>query len=581
MSRWKHIRAATGGGAAVVAVWALVALAASAQKPQLTFHNVPEPPAAEAEHLLPLGDFTDPNVEQAQFKQRAPGSGAPGQPTGASAAVTDPAYPVVTIRVRVPADAMPGDDIKYIITVQNVSAADAHSVTVRNPLAKEVEKVVSAEPLYDKPTQPDKPHSDAPGVAPPQGDQLRQLVWSVGTLKAGAVKVIELTLRHKPDITELKNLAYVKYEHGQSVTTKIGKPTVKVTKTAPKQSVRDETYNVRLLVENTGKIPAEGVRVLENVPTSAEIEPVTAGAKKIQQPEGLKAAGAQQWMWEIAKLQPGERRVIEYRVTAREAKEIYTLTNVTGQKLVPDKPAETRTQVLVPGLELKFTGPDGVVNAGESAKYEILVRNTGTLPSTNLKVVGTIPVDCRPTRKTDGGQILRDSIAWQVPRLEPGEAQTFRYELKASTTGRRKVTSSASDARGTRAAQELATTFSGAAALAWETKFDPQTVQVGKRGVLTIRVKNTGGAEGRNVRVQIEAPDCVSVVQTTPNVRFAGNLVQFNAESVPSNGETTYTLTFEGRKVDQAEFLFKMTADSLGDRPMTTNKSVEVISAPK
>lgn len=112
-------------------------------------------------------------------------------------------------------------------------------------------------------------------------------------------------------MTELKTLAYVKYEHGQAVTTKIGKPTVKVTKTAPKQTVRDETYTVRVLVENTGKSPAEGVRVLENLPASAEVEPVTAGAKRVQQAEG------QQWAWEFAKLQPGERKVIEYRVTAR------------------------------------------------------------------------------------------------------------------------------------------------------------------------------------------------------------------------------------------------------------------------
>src|SRR5262249_53951269 len=156
----------------------------------------------------------------------------------------------------------------------------AHAVTVRNPLAAEVEAVVKAEPEFDKTLS-------TPG---------KQLIWVIGTLKGGATKTIELTLRHKPNIAELKNLAYVKYEHGQAVTTKIAKPTVKVTKSAPKQTVRDETYTVRLQVENTGKVPAEGVRVLENLPESAEVEPVTSGAKKVQQAEG------QQWVWEIAKL---------------------------------------------------------------------------------------------------------------------------------------------------------------------------------------------------------------------------------------------------------------------------------------
>ncbi|AMV29103.1 Large cysteine-rich periplasmic protein OmcB precursor [Gemmata sp. SH-PL17] len=577
MSRWKHIRAAAGGGAAVVAVWAFVSLAASAQKPQqsqLTYYNLPEAPAPKPEVFPPLVVPTDSNVEQAQFQQRVPG-GSPGQLTGVAASVNDPAYPVVTIRVRVPADAVPGEDLKYVIVVQNVSAADAHSVTVRNPLSPDAD-MVRAEPPVDGPTGGKATSDVQPGGLSPQGNSRKpQLVWSLGTLKAGASKTIELVLRPKAGVTELNNLAYVKYEHGQSVTTKIGKPTVKVTKAAPKQTVRDETYNVRVLVENLAKVPADHIRVLENVPASAEVEPITAGGKRGQQTE--KDTGTQQWVWEIARLQPGERKVIEYRVTPREAKEIYTLTSVTGPKLHKDQTAEAQTKVLVPGLSLKFTGPDGVVDAGSPAKYEILVRNTGTLPSTALRVTGTLPAGCRPTKKTDGGQISRDSIMWQVPRLEPGEAQTFRYELKASTTGRRTVTSQVSDSRGTRASQEVATTFAGTAALVSETKFDSLTVQVGKQGVLTVEVKNTGNEAGRNVRVQIEVPDNVSVVQTTPSVRVEGNLVQFNAESVPSNGKATYTLTFKGMKADQAEFRVRMSADSLGDRPTTTEKMVEII----
>jgi uncharacterized repeat protein (TIGR01451 family) len=339
--------------------------------------------------------------------------------------------------------------------------------------------------------------------------------------------------------------------------------------------VRDETYTVRVLIENTGKVAAEGVRVVENVPASAEVEAITVGGKKLAQPEG------QQWLWEIAKLQPGERKVIEYRVTPREAKDVFTLTSVSGQRLVADKPAEARTQVLVPGLEVKLTGPTGVVNAGESAKYEIVVRNTGTLPSASVKVTGTIPADCKPTMKTDGGQLFRDSIVWQVPRLEPGEGQSFRFAIKASTTGRRVVVASATDARGTKAGQELATVFAGTAALVWETKFDTHTVQVGKQGVFTVKVKNNGGEAARNVRVQIDVPDAVTVVQVTPKTQINGAAVLFGSASIPAYAEETYTLTFQGAKADQAWFKVRMAADCLGDRPMQTEKLVEVIGGPK
>lgn len=585
MGVWKQARTASIGGVVVAAAWAVVALSAPAQplappppaqdlfpsvtprvpdKPaELKFHVEPVAPKKEPETLPKLHiptAFEDKNVEPAQFKQppggvaARPVAGASGRP---GADVPDPQHPVVTIRVRVPADVAPGDDIKYVITVQNVSSGDAHAVTVRNPLSADVEKVMKVEP------EPDKTSTD------------KQLVWSFGTMKGGTSKSIELVLRHKENVKELKNLAYVKFEHGEAVTTKIAKPTIKVTKSAPQQTVRDETYSVRVQVENTGRVPAENVRVVENLPVSVEVEAVTAGAKRLQQVEG------QQWQWEIAKLQPGERKVIEYKVTAREAKDVFTLTSVSGQRLVADKPAEGRTKVLVPGLEVKLTGPVGVVNAGESAKYEIVVRNTGTLPSTNVKITGTLPSDCKPTMKTDGGQIYRDSIVWALPRLEPGEAQSFRFAMKANTTGRRVIVASASDARGLKAGQELATVFSGTAALAWETNFNPLTIQVGKQGTFTVKVKNTGGEVARNVRLQVEIPDAVSVVQVTPNTRVVNSAIVFGPSEIKAYDEVTYTLTIEGKKADQAWFAIRMAADCLGDRPMETQKMVNVIGGPK
>ncbi|MDY3551273.1 DUF11 domain-containing protein [Gemmata sp. JC717] len=560
MSRWQHARSAAVGGAVVVAVWAVIALTAPAQHPQepakLTFGNLPPALPNETEQFAPLVVPTG-ELQQAQLLQRVPG--APGQSPRPATNVQDPAYPVVTVRVRVPADALDGENIRYVLTVQNVSAADAHSVSLRNPLAPEAVEFVSAKPM------PDDAKTD------------KQLIWNLGTLKAGKSQSVELTLRPKPGIKELKNLAYVRYEHGQAVTTKIGTPTVKVTKSAPKQAVRDEPYTVRVLVENQGKVPAEGVRVSENLPQSAEFEPITTGATRAPHNEG------QQWRWDLGRMLPGERKIIEYRVTARGASEVFTLTNVTGSKLVADRPSEARTEVLVPGLEMKFTGPAGneVVKPGESAKYEIVVRNTGTLPSTNIKVTGSIPVNCLPTSRTNGGTVYRDSVVWQVPRLEPKEAVSLRYAVKANTNGRWAFTARAADARGTRASQELMTTFQGTAALLWETHFTPLTVQVGKEGTFTVNVKNVGGEVAGKVRLMVDLPDNVDVTSSTPKGRTDNNTLQFEAESIPGNGERTYTLTFKGTKPDQALFKLRLTADCLGDRPMQTEKVVEIIGGAK
>jgi uncharacterized repeat protein (TIGR01451 family) len=549
------IRRGIGGAIAVAAAgWAVFALSAPAQQPEEP-RPFPVPgfvaPKADGEKPPPL-TFDDPEVQPAQFTVPTPGT-----TTTAPRPVADPPPPTVRIQVRVAADSPPGDDIKYQITVQNTSTAEAHGVTVRNPIPDTIEAPVKAEPEWDKAKSA---HKD---------NVWKELVWSFGTLGPGKSKTIELTLRPRKDAGEVKNLAYVRFEHGEAVTTRINKPAVKVSKVAPKSTVRDEPFTVRIAVDNTGKVPAENVRVAENVPASAEVEPVTKGAKRSAQPDG------QQWVWEIATLMPGERKVIEYKVTPREGKEVFSLTNLSAAKDVTAT-ADARTLVLVPGLTVKLSGPSGVVNPGEPAKYEITVRNGGTLPSTGVKVTGTLPADCKPTMKTEGGQLYRDAIVWAVPKLEPGEAQTFRFAIKANTTGRRTVGASVTDARGQRASDELASVFQGAAALVWESVPNPVALAVGRQGTFTVRVRNNGGEVARNVRVEVDLPDAVSLVQATPNVRPSGTKLAFGPDAVPAYGEAVYTVTYEARQAAQAWFKLKMTADCLGERPMQTEKAVEI-----
>ncbi|MBA4188188.1 MAG: hypothetical protein C0467_09250 [Planctomycetaceae bacterium] len=543
-----------------IAAWAVFALKAPAQpEPELLPPSVLPQNTPELLPLPPPPRSDDDEVQPAQFTTPAAqlpgGSGA--QPVRSN--VPDPPSPVVRIQVRVPAHTPPGDDIKYLITVQNTSTAEAHSVTVRNPLPETIEATVKADPEWDKAKSTPK-----------------ELVWAFGTLAPGKSKTIELTLRPKKDASEVKNLAYVRFEHGESVTTKINKPAVRVTKVAPKQTVQDETYTVRVAVDNTGKVAAENVRVAENVPASAEVEPITKGAKRTQQPDG------QQWVWEIPKLMPGERRVLEYRITPREAKDVFALTSLSAGKGVTDR-AEARTLVLVPGLAVKLIGPtaNAPVAPGESAKYEITVRNTGTLTSNNVRVTGTLPADCKPTMKTEGGQLYRDAIQWVVARLEPGEAQTFRFAVKATTTGRRVVVASVADARGQRAADELATVFQGTASLSWETEPKPVALAVGRQGTFTVKVRNGGGEIARNVKVEVDLPDAVNLVQVTPNVSPKGGKLVFGPESIAAYGESTYTITYEAKQASQAWFKLKMTADCLGERPMQTEKAIEITGSGK
>jgi uncharacterized repeat protein (TIGR01451 family) len=564
MRAWKIGR--TAGITAGLVVVALAGWAVSAEgpaSPLIPVTPAPEQPTPirESDHVPPL-NVEDPEVQPAAARQPVvlppgPATPAPGASAAPAArAVPDPPAPLVRIQVRVPADSAPGDDLKYVITVRNVSQADAHRVVVRNPLAEGVAAVVKADPPYDKEKSTD-----------------RQLMWLFGTLKPGQTKAIELVLKPKDTAKEVKNLAYVSFEHGEAVTTRINRPAVKVTKSAPKETVRGEPFTVRVVVENTGKVPVQKVRVVENVERSAELEAVTTGGSRTKPDEN-------QWQWEVGTLMPGQRKVIEYRLTPRLAQDAFTTTNVSADKGVLEK-AEARTLVHTPGLSVKLAGPTGVVAAGDTARYEITVRNTGTLPSTNVRVTGTLPADCKPTMKTEGGQVYRDSIVWAVPRLEPGEAKSFRLGIKAATTGRRVVVASATDARKVRASDEMATLFRGIAALVWETELEPVALAAGRRGTFTVRVRNNGGEQAQNVRLEVELPPEVGLKQSTPDVRPNGAKLVYGPSSLAAGTTATYTITYEAKQGGQAYFKARLTADALGDRPLETAKSVEITGGAK
>ena len=71
-------------------------------------------------------------------------------------------------------------------------------------------------------------------------------------------------------------------------------------------------------------------------------------------------------------------------------------------------------------------------------------------------------------------------------------------------------------------------------------------------------------------------PDAVAAVQVTPKITLGSNKLVFGPETIPARGEAAYTLTYEARQSAQAWFKLKMTADCLGDRPMETEKAVEI-----
>src|SRR5260370_23550062 len=224
----------------------------------------------------PLADQRPQNVPPG-LQPRILTAPVPLPPSGPEPYHEDPPTPVVALRIRVPSTAAAGQDLEYRICIENLSAAPAHHVIVRNPLPANA-RFVRANP---------EPSAKEP-----------ELIWNLGTLAACACKEIVLVL--SPTGTgDIQDCARVQFEHGQCVTTRIARPSIKVRKTGPSQAVLNGTLTYQLTVTNTGATELTGVGLSDKLPAGL-----------------VHASGQRDLTCDLGLMAPGQRRAVDYQATA-------------------------------------------------------------------------------------------------------------------------------------------------------------------------------------------------------------------------------------------------------------------------
>ena len=462
----------------------------------------------------------------------------------------DPPPPQVRIQVRTPSAVAPGKPIAYKLIVTNPATERAYKVKVRNPLPNGVTV-----------GKTDPPHLPAPAG--------KELVWDVGEMPGGSQKVIELELLPNPGTSEVKNQAFVSSEYGQAVLTKIVEPKLKVEKTIAKSATAGEPVPVAVRVTNTSNVP-----VLDGKLT----ETITDGFRFEDRGDGRRGDKPEQRVWELGTIAPGQSKQIRYAVKDGQGPKLTTTSGVQANGVPPRVEKETETDVLTAALAVELAGP-ATVPGGQRGKYTVVAKNTGTQPLSDVKVVGNLPAGCTLKKVTNGGKQFRDAVEWTVPRLDAGEAYEVRFELDSTTAGRKTVRAGARTARGVEAARrETATVFEGTTLLGLRADAEPLLPAVGTQGMLTITVTNAGGEPARNVRLRVELPEGVRLVQTTPKDAVpTKSEVQFPVVTVSPGDPQKFTLTYQAEKPGIVYFNTTLEATGLGDRPLTKTQSVEIV----
>jgi len=518
-----------------------------------------DPGVTPAQQLLP------PVAPIGGVPARVPDSPRAAVPNGvvttpglASPPPVEPPPPTVRIQVQTPAHVPPGKPIPYKVIVTNVSAATAYRVKVRMPPPDGAATISKAEPKPDNVKEWKVPAAVG-----------GEMLWEFKSLGRGERKVIDLEFTPQQTAKEVRAKAYVSFEHGQEVVTQIEKPRLSVKKAATKEVARGEPVAVEVRVTNVGPMPVHKVRL---------VEVATPGFTFQTGKDATPTQKANERAWDLGTLARGQSKIVRYQLTGgkQQGGELLTTSHATSEDGgVPDT-AEAKTRILVPDLGFTLTGP-ATVESRKPAKYLAVVRNNGTLPLTNVVVSIPTPEDCDRTQVRSDARLYPDRASWVIPRMAPGETYEYHLSVVAKSSGKRVVRATARDQSGAvNAEREASTQFLGRADLHWQPTV-PAILAVGKRGQVTVVVRNDGEETDKGVSPRIDIPDGLKVIEATPGppTQILANEVVFNAVEIQPGKTVTFTVTVERAQPGRKRIGLRLEAPSLGDRPLFKDQTVE------
>jgi uncharacterized repeat protein (TIGR01451 family) len=464
----------------------------------------------------------------------------PPAPAAGTPCPADPPSPCVSIRVRAPATAAPGQDVEYRIRVENTARAPAHHVLVRNPLPANA-KFVRATP---------KPDEAEP-----------ELVWRLGTLDGCASREIVLVLSPTGG-GDVDDCARVQFEYGECVTTRISRPQLALRKTGPTEAAVGEALTFRITVTNNGAAPAADVVLVESL---------VAGLQLGQEAFDRRTEKT----WRLGTLAPGESKPVEYQATARTAGRLCTAAEATAAGGVISEPARHCVNVGSRDVTLEIEGPL-TAYAKRPANFFLKVRNEGTLPAADVIVTNTMPEGMEFLEANQGGRYREGTVRWDLGTVSPGQSRILQLRVQSDAEREVRQVPVAVYGRGGKASAEITTKFQGAAGFDFDVSASEYAVEVDTAVRYKVTVFNRGTGAQTNVGIVVELPPQMEFKEAKgpAGVKYREDKGAVTFDPLPTlavNSEEGYEVVAVARKVGDARVRVGMRA---GGAERATTKSV-------
>jgi uncharacterized repeat protein (TIGR01451 family) len=205
---------------------------------------------------------------------------------------------------------------------------------------------------------------------------------------------------------------------GSAVTTMTWtSPQLSLDTSGPAQASVGAAVTYRILLTNTGDLPAKGVVVSEDVPpgvtfVSSNPPPVITG-RKLE--------------WDVGELPARETRTIDVTFRADQAGSFNHCASVSTENNLSASDC-VATSVTTPQLDVRVSAPNQA-EVGQTARFEIVVTNRSSLPATGLEITSAFDPGLKHLK-------AESPITRAMDDLPAGAAQTVYMTFQVVAPGR-------------------------------------------------------------------------------------------------------------------------------------------------
>ncbi len=343
---------------------------------------------------------------------------------------------------------------------------------------------------------------------------------------------------------------------------RIGGPVVSVETVGPRKISIGKQAKFKLVLKNSGEMPASDVVVSVVVPDWAEVvdaKASTGTTEPLSSDTGRSLDGLQ---WKLGSIEPQSHQELALEVIPHKSQPLDLQVRWTQAP----QAIQTTVEVQEPKLLLTLDGAKEVA-FGERSNFVLKLSNPGSGDAENVTIT------LMPLNPSDGGP-----VSHPIGTLRPGDGKSIEIEMVARqselVTIRAEATASgdlksslAQDVVVRRAGLDVA--ISG-----------PKLVFSGTAAAYEIVVKNTGNAAAKQVKVACRLPQQANYLESTSAGQHSAdaNVVQWSVPSLQVGAEIRLATRCELRAAGQNKVDVSCTADGDLHQTATVSTAVEAVA---